>query len=86
MIINTEMTLPLVPKKILRVNVSIVPSLNVVSIVDSSVSMDTHAAARLIALDAEKIGLLYFRYFTMLIMAMVNAVNVYVAIAMAVIS
>lgn len=58
---------------------------NVVSIVDSSVSIDTNAAAKLIALAAENTGLLYFLYFTTLIIANVNAVKAYAAIAIAVI-
>ena len=41
----------------------IVPSLNVVSMVDVSVSIETHAAARLIVFEAENTGLLYFLYF-----------------------
>jgi len=57
----------------------------VVSIVDSSVNIDTSAAAKLIALDAEKTGLLYFLYFMTLTIAVVSAVNVYAAIAIAVI-
>jgi len=60
-------------------------SLNVVSMVDSRVSIDTSAAARLMAFDAENTGLLYFLYFTTFTIATVNAVNVYAAIAIAVI-
>ena len=52
------------------------PSLNVLSIVDVSVSIETSADARLIAFDAEKTGLLYFLYFTVLTIATVNEVNV----------
>ena len=55
------------------------------SIVDSSVSIDTSAAAKLIAFDAEKTGLLYFLYFTTLIIATVKDVKVNAAIAIAVI-
>ena len=63
----------------------IVLSLKVVSIVDSSVSIDTRAAAKLMAFDAEKTGLLYFLYLITLIIATANVVNVYAAIAIAVI-
>ena len=54
--------------------------------VDSNVSIDTHAAARLMALDAEYTGLLYLRYFTVFTMARASEVNVYAAIAIVVIS
>ena len=74
------------PRKSRRPARSTVPSPNVVSIVDSSVSMDTHADARLIAFDAEYTGLLYLRYFTVFMIASVKEVNVYAAIAMVVIS
>jgi len=63
----------------------IVPSLNVVNIVDARVSIDTQAAAKLIAFEAEKTGLLYFLYLITLTIATVNAVKVYAAIAIAVI-
>ena len=56
-----------------------------VSSVEVNVSIDTQAAAKLMALEAEKTGLLYFLYRTTLTMATVNAVNVYAAIAIAVI-
>ncbi len=82
---NTEITPPVQPSIIFRVIASILPSPKVVSIVASSVSIDTQAAARLIALDADYTGLLYLRYFTMFIIAIVNAVKVYAAIAIAVI-
>ena len=73
---NTEIAAPDVPSKI-RLSVKlIVLSPNVVSIVDSRVSIDTQAEARLIAFDAEKTGLLYLRYFTMFTVAIVNEVNV----------
>ena len=83
---KTEITPPLTPSRILWANRSIVPSPNVVSIVDSSVSMETHAAARLIPLEAEYTGLLYLRYFTAPIIAIVKEPNVYAAIAIVVIS
>ena len=84
--IKTEIAPPDAPSRILRVVKSIVPSLNVVSIVDSKVSTDTTADARLIALDAEYTGLLYLRYLTVLIMASVSEVKVYAAMAIVVIS
>jgi len=74
------------PSRMRRPVKLIVPSPKVVSIVDSSVNIDTHAEARLIALDAEYTGLLYLRYFTVLIMASVREVNVYAAMAIVVIS
>jgi hypothetical protein len=52
-IINAEITPPLAPSIILREVRSIVSPPNVVSIVDSSVSIETQATARLIAFDAE---------------------------------
>ena len=51
--INTAITPPDIPRKIRRIVRLIVESPKVVSIVVSSVSMDTHADARLIALAAE---------------------------------
>ena len=84
--INTEITPPLAPSIILRAVRSIEPSLNVVNMVDSNVSIDTHAAARLMAFDAEYTGLLYLRYFTVFTMARASEVNVYAAIAIVVIS
>ena len=83
---KTDMTAPDAPSMIFRVVSVIVSSPNVVSIVDSSISMDTAAAARLIAFDAEYTGLLYLRYFTVLMMASVSDVNVYAANAIVVIS
>ena len=77
--------MPTLPSIIFWVSTSIVPSLKVVNIVDVSVSIDTQAAAKLIALDAEKTGLLYFLYLTTLTIAIEKEVNVYAAIAMAVI-
>ena len=74
------------PKKSLRVNKSMLPSLKVVNIVASSVSMETHAEARLTPFDAEYTGLLYFLYLTIFIIATVKEVKVYAAIAMVVIS
>ena len=62
-----------------------VPSSKELSMVDSSVSIDTSAAARLMALDAENTGLLYFLYLMTLTIATVNAAKVYAAIAIAVI-
>ena len=59
---------------------------NVVSIVDSSVSIDTQAEARLIAFEAEYTGLSYWRYFIMLIIANAIVINVYVAKVIVVIS
>ena len=64
---------------------SMVPSSNVVSMVEVSVSMDTQAATKLIALEAEKTGLLYFLYLTTLTIAIVNDVKVYAAMAIVVI-
>ena len=83
---KTDMTAPDAPSMIFRVVSVIVSSPNVVSIVDSSVSMDTTADARLIDLDAEYTGLLYLRYLTVLIMASVSEVRVYAAMAIVVIS
>lgn len=54
--------------------------------VDSRVSTDTHADARLIAFDAEYTGLSYLRYLTVFIIASVSDVNVYAASAIVVIS
>ena len=75
--IKAEITPPLEPSKILRSANDIVPSLNVVSIVDSSVSIETQAAASPIAFDAEYTGLLYLRYLTTFIIAIVIVPNVY---------
>ena len=51
--INSEIAPPDVPSKMRRSAMLIVPSPKVVSIVDSSVSIETHADAKLIAFDAE---------------------------------
>ena len=51
--IISEITPPVTPSIIFCSIAVIVSSLNVVSIVDSSVSIETSAAAKLIALDAE---------------------------------
>ena len=64
---------------------SIVPSLKTVSIVEVRVTIETHAAAKLIAFEAETTGLLYFLYFTILIIAIVKDINVYAAMAIVVI-
>jgi len=80
------MTPPVQPSKIFLVIASMVPSPKVVSIVASRVNIDTHAEAKLTALDAEYTGLLYLRYFTILIIATVKAVKVYAARTMVVIS
>lgn len=84
--INTEIAPPVAPSKIRRSVKFIVPSPKVVSIVDSSVSIETHADVREIAFDAEYTGLLYLRYFITSMMANVREVNVYAAKAMVVIS
>ena len=78
---KTEITPPVQPRKIFLVIAPMVPAPKVVSIVASRVSIDTQAEARLIAFDAEYTGLLYLRYFTILIIAIVNAVKVYAASA-----
>lgn len=84
--INADITPPDMHSR-MRLSVKlIVPLPNVASIVDSSVNIDTHAEARLIAFEAEYTGLLYLRYFTVLIIASVSEVNVYAAKAMVVIS
>lgn len=83
---KTEITPPVQPRKIFLVIAPMVPAPKVVSIVASRVSIDTQAEARLIAFDAEYTGLLYLRYFTILIIAIVNAVKVYAASAIVVIS
>ena len=67
---------PTIPKITFCSLSPIVPSLNVVSMVDVSVSMETHAAAKLIVFEAENTGLLYFLYFTIFMIANVKAVNV----------
>ena len=83
--INTQITPPVDPSIALRVAASILPSAKVVSIVDSSVSIETSAAARVITFDAENTGLLYFRYSIIPIIAMISDVNVYAAMVIAVI-
>ena len=83
--INTNTAPPTDESISLRDIISIVPSLKVVNIVDVSVIIDTHAAAKLMALDAEYTGLLYLRYLTILTIATVNVVKVYAAIAIVVI-
>ena len=85
MIINTEITPPVQPRNVFLVIAFILPSPKVVSMVASKVSIDTQAAARLIALDAEYTGLLYFLYLITFTIATVSAVNVYAAMAIAVI-
>ena len=82
---STEIAPPVAPSIHFCSAAVIVSSLKVVSIVDSSVSIDTRAAAKLMALAAENTGLLYFLYFITLTIATVNAVKVYAAIAIAVI-
>ena len=71
---------------ILRVVKSVVSFPKVVSMVDSNVSIDTHADARLIAFDAEYTGLPILRYFTVFIIARTRDIKVYAAIAIVVIS
>ena len=82
---STEIAPPVAPSIHFCSTAVIVPSPKVVSIVDSSVSIDTRAAAKLIALDAENTGLLYFLYLITLMIPTVNVVKVYAAIAIAVI-
>ena len=84
--INADITPPLAPSMIFCVSISIVPSLKVVSIVDSSVSIETQAEAKLIAFEAEYTGLLYLRYLITFMIAKVKEVKVYAAIIMVVIS
>ena len=83
---STEIAPPVAPSIHFCSTAVIVPSLNVVSIVDSSVSIDTRAAAKLMALAAENTGLLYLRNLKKLIIAVVIVVKVYAAIAIVVIS
>ena len=73
---NKQIAPPVQPSIILLSIGVIVPSLKVVSIVDSKVSIETQAAARLMALDAENTGLLYFRYLITFIIAIVSEVKV----------
>ena len=77
---------PVNPSISLSVEASISAPPKVVSIVDSSVSTDTAAAAKDIALAAEYTGLLYFLYLTALTIAIGMARKVYAAMAMVVIS
>ena len=84
--INADISPPDTPRKMRRSVKDIVSLPKVVSIVDSSVNIDTHAEARLTILDAEYTGLLYFRYFIVLIIATVSEVNVYAASAIVVIT
>ena len=85
-IIKTEIAPPVAASIILRMERVTVSAPKVVSMVDSSVINETQADARLIAFDAENTGLLYLRYRTMLTMETVNAVKVYAAMAIVVIS
>ena len=80
-----EIAPPLAPRNIFLCTFSI-EAPKAESIEDSSVSIDTEAAAKLIALVAEYTGLSYLRYFTVFIIAKVNDVKVYAAIAIVVIS
>ena len=84
-ITKAETAVPVVPSIILREAKDIEPLLKVVSMVDSKVSIDTQAAAMLIVLLADNMGLLNLRYLIRLMIATVNVVNVYAAIAIAVI-
>ena len=83
---KTDTTAPEIAKNSFRVPISMVPSPNVVNMVDSNVNIDTHAATRFMVLDAEYTGLLYLRYFTIFMMARVIDVKVYAAKAIVVIS
>ena len=82
---NAETAKPTAPVSHRLAEAGIVPSLKVVNMVEVSVSIDTQADAKLIALDAENTGLLYFLYFTMLTIAAVNDAKVYAAMAIVVI-
>ena len=82
---SREIAPPVAPSIHFCSTADMVPSLKAVSIVDSSVSIDTRAAARLIAFDAENTGLLYFLYLITFTIAKLNEVKVYAAIAIAVI-
>ena len=74
-IINT-VTAPLEkPRKSRRTAGAISPP-KVVSIVDSSVSIDTTAEVSPITRDAERTGLLYLRYLNTFMIAKVNEVKV----------
>lgn len=84
-ITKAETAAPVAPIRILHDISDMEPSLKVVSIVDSNVSIDTQAAAILMILLADNIGLLYWRYLMRLMIATVNVVNVYTAMAIAVI-
>ena len=82
----TDITPPLTARSTLRIRGSSSGVPNVVSIVVSRVIIETRAAARLIAFDAENAGLLYFLNFTAFTIATVNDVNVYAAMVIVVIS
>ena len=72
---NMDIAPPDEARKICRVKMLIFLP-NVVSIVDSNVSIDTHADAKLIDFEAKYTGLLFLRYLTILIMASVKEVKV----------
>ena len=73
--INTDTTVPVSASiSCLKKTLSVSPK--VLSIVDSNVIIDTLAAARLMILDAEYIGLLYLRYRTRLMSAIVTDAKV----------
>lgn len=84
--INIDTAPPLRLRKALLTHGDISVLLNVASIVFSSVNMDTQAEASDTAFDADIAGLLYFRYLTTFIIAIVSVVKVYAAIAIVVIS
>ena len=77
--ITPETARPTPPSSIFCVSTSMLASLKAVSMVEVSVSIDTQAAAKLIAWQAEKTGLLYFLYFTMFTIAAANETKVYAA-------
>ena len=85
-IINAATAPPVSARKSFLVYVSTVCAPKVESIVASRVSIDTLAAARLIAFVDVYTGLLYFRYFMIFTIAKVSEVKVYAARAMVVIS
>ena len=70
---------------IILINFESVVSPNAASIAVSRDNIDTSADAKLICLTADSMGLWYFRYFTILMIAIVKAVNVYAAIAIVII-
>ena len=80
-----ETAKPTLPSIIFFARAPIVPSSNAVSMVDVRVSMETQAEAKLMDLEAEKTGLLYFLYLTTFTIAIVKDVNVYAAMVIAVI-